>query len=74
MKLIKNNKIVKFPRSGRHVKSIAKDALIKADRQEWKRILIIGEGNTSGSWYSSGMSDNELVGLLERVKNDILNS
>lgn len=73
-KLVKNTKIIKLPCAKNTVRSIARTALMKADRQSWDKIIIIGQGKEFGSWYSSAISDHELVGILECIKNDILNN
>lgn len=73
MKIVKSNKVVKFPHAHGSVKSVARNALLKANEQSWNKIIIIGESKDQGSWYSTSISDAELVGILEKVKNQILN-
>jgi len=48
----------------------------KAKEEKWTKVIIIGEraANRRGSYYTSRMLDNSILGMLLKVQNGILNS
>ncbi len=68
--LIKENKIVKLPRATGSVKDALRRATIKAQKQGWNRIVIIGEGTEGGSTIHSRMSSYIAIALCEIAKQE----
>lgn len=68
MKLIKNTKVVKFPRSTKSVEQTIRTALSTANEQGWNKIVISGQGKDLGGGLYSGVTPLEAIGLLEVAK------
>lgn len=78
MKLVKNVKVVKLPKSKPSVKSTLRKAALHAEKEGWNRIIIIGEGKDSARGLYSNMDYYTAIGMLEIEKSnsvkDILDS
>lgn len=68
MKLVRKNKVAKFSRASCNVEGTFRRGMIKATAQNWKRVLIIGEGNARGGAVWSTMLDTLLLGLTEKAR------
>lgn len=71
MKLVTPN-VDRIPKHTDSVDSVFKKAMAKAFRQEWDRVVIIGQGKRSGHWMHSRMKDEDVIGMIEIAKNCIL--
>ncbi len=74
MKLIKDEKVVKLPKIRNGVVKTLRDARLMAYERGWDKVIIIGQSKESGAYYTSAMSGNDAIGMLERAKNDLLNN
>jgi hypothetical protein len=69
MKIIKENKHVKFPRSIRTVRGALKRAAELAEQNAWTKVVIIGEDkNKNGQDLTSRMKSSDMVVMLETSK------
>lgn len=68
MKLIKNSKTTRFPRSTKNVKSTLNKAMDIAQKEGWTRVIVIGEGKDRGKHLSSPMIQAQFAFMLETAK------
>lgn len=68
VKLVKENKVVKFPSARGSVERVLKRVVQSCAQQEFSKIIIVTEGNNGFCVYHSKMHDYHVVGLLERAK------
>ena len=73
MKLIRDEKIVKLPKVKGGVTRTLADARLTSCEKAWDKVIVIGSSRETGSFYTSSMSVNDAVAMLERVKHDLLN-
>jgi len=64
MKIVKDTKVVKFPRAKGGVQSTFRRAQKMAQQESWNKIIIIGQGKSSGDTFHSIMTDNNFYGLI----------
>lgn len=65
MKLVKDTKIVRLPRSSRTVKQTLRKAALYAEKEGWGKIIIIGEGDNDVRGLYSKMTYYVAIGMLQ---------
>ena len=68
MKLVKELKVTRFPKSTRTVKQAFQRAQDFAQKEGWTRVIIIGEGKNGGHDVFSKMHRSQSMGMLESSK------
>lgn len=68
MKLVKNVKVAKFPRSCRTVKQAIKKAEDIAQKEGWTKVIIIGQGTHASSEIRTRMRYSDQIFMLESSK------
>ena len=72
MKIIKPAKFSKLPKATRSVQDAFQKSMDKAREENWNKVIIIGQGKEAGGYRCSNMLDDEIVGILEKVKLHLL--
>lgn len=65
-------KLTRRPKVKRSVETSLATAIERARLQAWDKVIIIGQGPDMDSLYHSRMTEETILGLLERSKHTIL--
>jgi len=68
LKLASNNKVKKLPRERNTVKAALLRAMDDAQKDEWKKVIIVGISKTKTAIRHTTENDMTLLGLLETGK------